>query len=463
MTNSLRLSRKAAFRPDILMLVLVALALIALGVVCMMRYDTYKQDRNYVEKFKALEMRYQAEWSRVQEQAVFASQPLGFKHIHGELPSLETISNLLYRYQEHKPKVWDVSEEAVGQKKEEGLSVLQGGEPGRLSKSSVSEEPYLNVQMDLMTLIAKQDAKVNDLLKLLRRISLLRDQEQKDLDEGKREWIESSNNKKDQHRQKLDDVNQKLLDNSEGQEEDLRAETAAAKEAHGVLEGAYVEVEAEKRRLDEERLKVGASVEEASRLREKAITLLSERTQARAREQDPDGQIVFVDENNDWAFINLGQSENIRNEMTFRVIRSLPGKQGYITIASLRVKEVLSGEMSRCRIDSLHSDEGYPRVGDLIINEKYSKEQPYLRYAFLGEFGGEYSRLSQQELKELLLKYGRQVVPLTDESLEVVVLGGNWNLKEEYNQLIKKGVRFEVMTEEEILYMLGISGPITRE
>jgi hypothetical protein len=177
--------------------------------------------------------------------------------------------------------------------------------------------------------------------------------------------------------------------------------------------------------------------------------------------RDTDGFVFLVDQRSGWLWINIGQQEDVRLNQTFQVVRADAGKSGLIQVAEVRVKEVLQGNVARCRVDALDDPKVYPQSGDMIRNPNFSKRQ-YRTFALAGQFGGQYSQHTRQELVDMLLRLGFQVTSKIDGATDAVIIGGNWTEDAEYARAKSLQYSFETYTEEDVLYFLGFIGPDAR-
>jgi hypothetical protein len=183
--------------------------------------------------------------------------------------------------------------------------------------------------------------------------------------------------------------------------------------------------------------------------------------------RDPDGFVFLVDEVSGYCWINIGQSQDVRLNQTFSVLRADASRDSEVSIGEVRVVEVMRGNIARCRVDALNDPTMYPASGDIIRNPNFTARQ-FETWALVGKFGGEYSKVTRQELVDLLRGVGLRVVNQIDPTVDAVVIGGDWQKDEEYIMATSgpaddpdKGMKlnFERISVEEVLYFLGITGP----
>lgn len=177
--------------------------------------------------------------------------------------------------------------------------------------------------------------------------------------------------------------------------------------------------------------------------------------------RDADGEIFLVDEVSGYVWINIGQQSDVRLNQTFQVIRPDPARGSDRSIGEIRVKEVIRGNVARCRVDALDGDGVYPRKGDMIRNPTFSARQ-YSTFALAGKFGGSNTKHTRLELVEMLQNLGYRVVSRIDGATDAVIVGGDWADDAAFKAAKEAGLRFETYTEQELLWFLGYSGPDRR-
>lgn len=183
--------------------------------------------------------------------------------------------------------------------------------------------------------------------------------------------------------------------------------------------------------------------------------------------RDPDGFVFLVDKVSGYCWINIGQNQDVRLNQTFSVLRADASRDAEIAICEIRVVEVMRGNIARCRVDALNNLDIYPASGDIIRNPNFTARQ-FETWALVGKFGGEYTRVTRQELVDLLRSVGLRVVNKLDATVDAVVIGGDWQKDPEFIMATSgpedepdKGMKlnFERISAEEVLYFLGITGP----
>jgi hypothetical protein len=179
--------------------------------------------------------------------------------------------------------------------------------------------------------------------------------------------------------------------------------------------------------------------------------------------RDPDGFIFLVDRKSGWVWINIGQRSDVRLNQTFQVVRSEASRSSELPIGEIRVKEILQGNIARCRVDVLEDPAVYPAAGDVIKNPNFTARQ-YRVFALVGKFGGSHTTHTRQELVDLLLGLGFIVVSRIDGATDAVITGGDWATDPVFRRAKDEDqLSFETYTEEEVLYFLGITGPDPRK
>jgi NAD-dependent DNA ligase len=151
----------------------------------------------------------------------------------------------------------------------------------------------------------------------------------------------------------------------------------------------------------------------------------------------------------------------VQLEQTFQVVRPSANLSSETQIAEIRVKELLRGNVARCRVDSLNDPNVYPAAGDLIKNPNFSARQ-YKKWALVGTFGGTFSKHTRQQLTDILRRTGFQVVDKMDLTVDAVIIGGNWRDGPEWQKAKEWQLNVETYPEEEVLHFLGLTGPDRR-
>lgn len=179
--------------------------------------------------------------------------------------------------------------------------------------------------------------------------------------------------------------------------------------------------------------------------------------------RDPDGYVFLVDNKSGWVWINIGQRNDVRLNQTFQVMRADASRASELPIGEIRVKEILEGNIARCRVDVLEDTSNYPAAGDIIKNPNFTARQ-YQTFALVGKFGGSHTQHTRQELVDMLLNLGFRVVSKIDGATDAVITGGDWVDDPVFKQAKEVDqLNFETYTEEEVLYFLGFAGPDPRE
>ena len=171
--------------------------------------------------------------------------------------------------------------------------------------------------------------------------------------------------------------------------------------------------------------------------------------------------MFLVDSVSGWVWINIGQKSDVRLDMSFQVLRADSATSSLMPIGEIRVKEILKGNIARCRIDALDDQANFPIQGDVIRNPNFNSRQ-YFSYCLIGKFGGSSSRMTHQQWTTKLQELGFRVVTSLTGDTDVMVLGEDWKTDPLYVKAKDEGLEFEKMTEKELMWFLGLDGPESR-
>jgi hypothetical protein len=225
--------------------------------------------------------------------------------------------------------------------------------------------------------------------------------------------------------------------------EELRRNLSELKEIHDDLSGKYVDEIAEKDKLAD----LSASLQETVKAQEDTILALETKLAkraifAKAAELEPDGEILNLDQQLGFAYINLGRDENVQPGWRFKVVRKTP--RGYDAIGEAEVRRV-EEKVSRIavRADSLR----VPVVkGDFIANPAYDPKKTIM-FAFAGKLDA-FTIKQAQELAEI---YGAKVADTLSAYVDYLVIGKDPG--EAMEQARRYGVA--IMTQEQFLDYVG--------
>ncbi|MCK6440012.1 MAG: hypothetical protein L6Q71_07400 [Planctomycetes bacterium] len=482
MFSSSRSTQRGAFRVDILMMVLVLVVTITVAVFTFITYGEYNKDEESIRKMEYVAEAHTAEWSRLKQAAYRACEPLGFRGLDGGVSDDEGLRRFLDSMsdQNYKPYVVSIADDAKGQEGDKGIKVSEAWSPGnapKLDKVGAREETNWKFDLNnatLKKLIAVQDKYINKLA--TDALPVFGKERERELREtadalgipkagetpakGLRKTV---NDKVQEWRGKHDAKENALETATSTHEGEAQTARARATEVEGGLTELVSNAEQQAKDVEDKRKLLHGPRAEATRLHEEAVTMIAERIRFRARTDASDGYVAQVDPISGYVWIDLGQADNVRAEMTFQVLRPSADKESLHPIGDIRVKEVRGDHLSRCRVDALDNPDVQPRAGDLIRSQGYDPQQ-YRRFAFIGEFGAGQTRHSKQQLSDLLFRFGMVVVPELDETVEVIVIGGNWEndpaLKLNADSTVRPiPYKFTTMTERDVLYMFGMIGP----
>lgn len=474
-----RQARTGAFRVDVLILVLVILGVIGTGIGVFVSYESYRKDVQYAAKTVDLVDRQQAEWSTLQESALRSSEVLGFRGEGRALSNPAQISEMLRGYEARgsAPGIFTINSNTMNEiagapgdgSSNAGVQRSRennGGFANAGMKATEYREKDDGFRTHLFGLYRTQGLIINDYIDEVHNVNLARK-----LEYGR--YLIANQNRASI----VDDMLQRLEDRRQVAEEQLAQKAAeldvaiseagdeqeAANQTHRDSQQALRDADA---RVQEEREKVRGPLRDAARAREAVGELLARRIRAETDDLDFDGKVMMVDENSGYVFINLGYDDGVQLEQTFTVLRP-SAQSGHRIVAAIRIKEVISESVSRCRIDSFDTAGDWPRSEDLIRNENFSTE-PYRYYALMGEFGGNASRYSRLQLRDMLARYNKIVVDSpTDPNfskIEVVVVGRNWQADPIFNALAlnmsgtgRLKEFYTVFEEDDLLYSFGLA------
>jgi|GEM_PF-4085897 len=474
---SARRSRIGAFRVDILMMVLMILSVLGAGVGVFMMFEDYRNDMQYADKTQALVDRHAAQWSVLQEVAVEPCEVLGFRSEGRGMSSAKRIQELLARYDAEgtSPSIFSVDDNVMQELSSPDAGPDAGPRRSPDGKTGFSNAgrktiDYREIGEDfrnhLFGLYRVQGVVINRFIDQVHNVNEARRFEfgRYLVAQGKR--AAALKDKREALRNRRSQADEQL--NSKAVELDLSAREAGNEisTANMTFLSGVRDMRDQRRLVDEARYAVMGPLADAARTREAASELLARRIRAQTDDFDFDGKVVRVDQASGYVFINLGQNADVRTEQTFTVLRP-SGQSGHRIVAAIRVKEVIDGNFSRCRIDSFDSAGDWPRPGDLIRNESFTTE-PLRYYALIGQFGGHNTRYSRQQLRDLLARYGKIVIESPDDpnllKVEVVVIGGNWESDPLFDALTtrmggdsKLKEFLTVFKERDLLYRFGLT------
>ncbi len=210
--------------------------------------------------------------------------------------------------------------------------------------------------------------------------------------------------------------------------------------------------------LREQRQRVERLRREISEEFEELEQALADSIRARAETEHYDGEIWFVDMERRWAYINLGQRDNVKPGMTFEVQR-LQRAERPVAIGMISVRQVIGDFMSWCEITMLQDDDVPMQAGDKVLSRNFARDmQP--RFALAGQFGGAYSRFSRHETEEMLRSEGYQIDTEISRHTDIIVLGVNFREDSQFRRIDEGDLAdfsetYQFWRPAEVYYMLG--------
>ncbi|MCR4315851.1 MAG: hypothetical protein NUW37_05805 [Planctomycetes bacterium] len=189
---------------------------------------------------------------------------------------------------------------------------------------------------------------------------------------------------------------------------------------------------------------------EIQQLKEQQQYLTQRGQRRQERRNDPDGVVTYVDRENDYIYINLGNQDGIQPNMRFTVFTPERGG-GRTTKGTIEVRLMLGNHFSQCAL--IEEDQNTPIYpGDLIFSPLFDQGE-FRTFAFAGTFGGRATRFSKEHARQLLIEAGANVVEKIDPSVDVLIIGQEYELDENYERALE--LKVELMTERELHAYLG--------
>lgn len=451
--NPMRASRRGAARLDLIVMILMCVAVLGVATWAIFSYNAWDKDELVTSRLEAwvpvVEGEYHAAIAAMEQ----ASRPLGYVGPTGGIASAGRIESELLAYGNERPLAYSAPSGGAGRDNSPAVT------NGALVGVSQINNAYVGESAKLVSLIDAQDARINQLVTINGEWRNFLQRESEFLNTAIEEYLARLNTYTTTETPEL--ISQNTTRLSDEIREYLSAATTEATSKTGVfaeLNDSHEVISDARRALADERAKLGPAAEEARRVQELVTEAIAKEARRLAREGDFRGFVEQVDPDSGYVWISLGQSDNVRREMSFQVSAPTPDGTATVIVAEIRVKDVIGPHLSQCRIDFLRDDNVLPKPGDYVRNTAYSG-QDYTIFAFAGNFGGKHSRYSRQQLTEMLQQNGRQVQTTPGDNVEVVIVGGDFTEDPHYRRLVEKGVRFERMTEREILYMYMITRP----
>ncbi len=459
--RDLRVSRRGMV--DLIVMVLMIVLLLGVSVLAFIAFDRAKKEEIYVAKMRELPAAQSAEMDATKAKFAQVSSLIGFKG-NADFSSPAAIKLMLEKGGMRNGALQMLNSQSPEDMNNSGIKGVTFDEKGKkMPRVGATKEGAVNVYtwadgITVVEAIAAQDFLIQNLVK---------------------EYIPSMQKQVELQRKWRDEANtarKTEVDKSFGTlATDIEAENGALKSKH---EDAIVAetnmTEASKREMEAYDNLSGQAVVDAYKAKNDAMRATMPAREA-AREmgdefqkkasrriiddtRDPDGYVFLVDNVSGWVWINIGQASDVRLDMSFQVLRADPSLPSLMPVGEIRVKEILRGNVARCRIDALDDLGVMPRQGDIVRNPNYNARQ-YYSYCLVGKFGGNSSNYTYQQWVTKLTEMGFRVVQRISGSTDVAILGEDWRSDKVYLKAKEEGLEFETMTEKDLMWFLGLEGP----
>jgi hypothetical protein len=457
-----RSSRSGAIRLDIVMMILMTVAVIAVVTVFLIKIGDYQKDEQVVAMIEdrtggpsnplARELALTREVSRQ------AAAPLG---VQSGQTGVDAIEAILKRADADRPWYYKFDAAKISSNRKD---------PGESSLTpEIVKIPYAPDSIkNLKDLLDAHDKRINDIVDAIVNWSGLDAAEAAKLAEAQAEYAKTTKDSATAAVTATGAGNKGVAEtftgatgasatSAGGVNAAANDRDAQAKLTNAALNAAGDEIRTLQDAIRDKQLGVQDSVNGANAAREQTQAYLSNLAKTLAAKGEDVGAVIQSDPASGYVWINLGQDDNVRLEDSFEVQRPSADGLSLVTIGQIRAKEIFRGHSARCRTDYLREQNDLPRAGDRLFRSAMAK-RPFTYFAFAGTFGGHASKLTRAQLTELLQKFGRFVQNPPEGTLEVLIVGDNYQNDPVYKKLGTDGTKFERMTERELLYMFGISG-----
>lgn len=460
---------------DLIVMIVMIVFLLGMGTLAFITFDKAEKERQYLSGLREIPARQQAELDAVKARYTQISELIGFKG-EAAFSSPDAIEHLLEEGSHVIPDYYDVKpvdrtgEPLKGTRSTQVRIKVYDANSGEWVDKTITVQVVNDTSrktdsiyehannVPLRTAIGRQDATITDLFtRFIPQIKAQREyqQEYKELKAGER--IEESEQAYASVESKIETSNQALETKHQEVAEAERLLATAMKDENNT----YMKLDDQNMRSAREQAFAEAREAAEARARQREA-MEAYRLQADDRRlddsRDPDGYVFLVDKRSGWVWINIGQRSDVRLNQTFQILRPDASQSTETSIGEIRVKEILTGNIARARVDALDDPDVYPEAGDLIHNPNYTARQ-YRDWALVGEFGGRWSKLTRQQLVDLLRSVGFNVQSKIDGTTDAVIIGGNWVDDPDWQQADDRRLNFEKYTEDEVLYFLGLTGP----
>ncbi len=444
---------------DLIVMIVMIVFLLGMATLAWLTYDKAQKERSYLAALREIPAKQRAEIDSVRARYADLSSLIGFKG-HADFTSPDEIAHLLEEgaqlaadfYVVPAPPAEGATERLSGTIEVDGRTRVRG--------TSINTDPVYRPQETgtLQAGIGRQDFLINRLVTVeIPRVAGQRKSQVTQRAAAAARRLGESAVEYQRTRAAADGADESrraIAQNIAEQEANLAAQLEAEQTNAQGLNSAAV------REQREEAFRAARDAAEAMAdavRNQDAYRLMSDKRRI-DDSRDPDGSVLMVSEASRYVWIDIGQRSGVHLEQTFQVVRPVGGRGSEVTIAEIRVKELVRGNIARCRVDSVDDESLFPMAGDLIKNPNFSARN-YQKWALVGTFGGEFTSYTRQQLTDMLRGSGFQVVDRIDLTVGAVILGGNWMQDPEWAKARELGLNIETYPEDEVLHFLGRSGP----
>jgi hypothetical protein len=458
---------------DLIVMIVMIVFLLGLGTLAFFAYDKAQKERQYLAALREVPARQSAELDAVRARYAEVSMLIGFRGEaaysspdairtllaeggevvadYYKVPTAEGRQLPLSGVEPLKIKIWKMVD---GKMVESEIEVRQIKDTSRQGATIYNAQDTRTLQ----AAIGKQDEVINGLVQSeIPNVRAQRGFQKSRMDTEAGERANRTNTEFGNTSTNIETANSNIKDKQDevsAAEQRLADAMKAENEHYALLDSQAVR---------DAREAAFATAREAAIARKQARdSMEAYRLQADKRRvddtRDPDGAIFLVDRKSGYVWINIGQKADVRKNQTFQVLRPDASRASEVPIGEIRVQEVLRGNIARCRVDALDDPAVYPEAGDIIKNPNFSDRQ-YHSWALVGEFGGQFTTLTRQQLTDLLRSVGFRVTTKVDATTDAIVIGGNWDQDPEYVKADERKLNIEKYSEREVLWFLGMIGP----
>ena len=170
---------------------------------------------------------------------------------------------------------------------------------------------------------------------------------------------------------------------------------------------------------------------------------LSKDKQAKSLQDQPDGEIIYIDDQTQTAYIDLGKGDGVLKGMNFEVFQY--GKGGVkITKAKIIVKEV-HDKMSKVGVINLVDPLNPVKASDKIINPVFDRNK--VKYFVIA--GSLSQKYSLDQVSHIMETLGGRIEKEITARTDIVVLCDGFKRDEIYKLAQERGI--ETMLESEFI------------